>query len=117
MFIDAYEAILTPTEKSELREEVFRDRALVGMDFTGADLSGARFVRMLIVRCSFRGADLRGAHFVMCDLREVDVHEAKLGDNRFYGTTMRGVTGLSDEDKREVVAKGAVIQHAHASLR
>ena len=112
-----FEPILTTHEKSELRDEVFREQQLVGIDLCGADLRGARFERVGLERCNLTGADLRSAKFILCDLRDVLMTNAELGDNQFYGTTLRGVVGLSDEQRVAIVHQGGLFQHLHASHR
>ena len=111
------EAILTLREKRELHHELFRDRALVDFDLSGADLRGARFERTILARCNLAGADLRGAHFILCDLRSVDLTSATVGDNDFRGTMLTEVMGLSDGDRCVIESAGGSFQHARASLR
>src|SRR5271167_1266394 len=110
-----FEPILTSREKRELRDEVFRRRALVGVDLADADLRGARFESVSLERCNLAGADLRGAQFIGCDLREVVLTATKLGDNRFHGTTVCGGIGLSEESRLAIIHAGGVVQPLHAS--
>ena len=112
-----FEPILTTHEKSQLRDEVFRERELVGIDLCGADLRGARFERVGLERCNLTGADLRGAKFILCELRDVVMTNTQLGDNHFYGTTIRGVVGLSEAQRVAIVHEGGLFQHLHASHR
>lgn len=112
-----FEPILTPREKRELHHEIFRDRVLVGLDLSGADLRGARFERTILGSCNLAGADLRGAQFVLCDVRSVDLTSANLGENDFRGTMLMDVVGLSKEDRRLIECAGGAFQQAHASLR
>jgi uncharacterized protein YjbI with pentapeptide repeats len=112
-----FEAILTSREKRELHHEIFRERVLVGLDLSGADLRGARFERTILVTCNLAGADLRGAQFVLCDVRSVDLTGATLGDNDFSGSALMDVTGLSDGDRLLVQSSGGSFQQACASLR
>ena len=113
-----FESIFTSREKRNLRGEIFRELELVGMDLTGADLRGARFEKVLLERCDLTGADLRGAHFILCVLREVVMTDTKLGgDNRFYGTTICDVVGLSEEHRLAILRDGGILEHVHASPR
>ena len=75
-----FDPILTAREKRELQGEVFRNIEMVGVDLSNADLRGVRFERVVLRGCNLAGADLRGAHFVLCDLRDVVLDDAKLGD-------------------------------------
>ncbi len=112
-----FERILTPQEKSELHGQVFRDRELVGVDLSGADLRQARFERVVLDKCNLTGADLRGAHFILCDLRFVVLVEARLGENRFDGTTLVEVAGLTADGRQLIERQGGAFMHARASLR
>jgi uncharacterized protein YjbI with pentapeptide repeats len=113
----AFERILTTREKSELRGRVFSDCEMIGVDLAGADLRGARFERVLLIKSNLAGADLRGAHFVLCELRFVVLTDTQLGDNRFDGTTLVEVAGLTPEDRRAVERNGGAFQNVRASLR
>src|SRR4051812_19313424 len=113
----SFERILTVQEKRELQAEVFRNTELVGVDLSGADLRDARFESVVLTGCNLAGADLRGAHFVLCDLRYVVLDDAKLGDNRFYGTTLVEIVGLSEDDRLLIEREGGAFQHPRASLR
>ena len=115
--VPSFERILTTREKTELRGTVFRDHALSGVDLSGADLRGARFERVVFDKCTLAGADLRGAHFVLCDFRCVRLTEARLGDNRFDGSTLIEVAGLTADDRLLVERQGGTFQHPRASLR
>jgi uncharacterized protein YjbI with pentapeptide repeats len=113
----AFERILTTQEKTELRGNVFRDCELVGVDLAAADLREARFERVVLADCNLAGADLRGAHFVLCDLRGVVLKGAQLGDNRFDGTILVEVAGLTTDDRRLVERQGGAFQQVRASQR
>src|SRR4051794_17242356 len=63
-----YESILTAKEKSALSGHVFRASRFDGIDFSGADLSFARFEDASLVGCNFSSANLKGATFIRCDL-------------------------------------------------
>jgi uncharacterized protein YjbI with pentapeptide repeats len=117
MPIPSHEHILTRNEKRDLRGELFRNIELVAVDLTDADLRDARFERVVLRGCDLANADLRGAHFVLCELTSVAFHNVRLGDNRFYGTTLADVAGLSDDDQRLVERVGGVFQPPHASCR
>ena len=112
-----FEPILTSREKRELTGEVFCKRELVDMDFSGADLRGARFEKTVLLRCSFAGADLRGARFLSCDLHSIDLGDAVLGDNRFDGTTLVDALGVTGPMSKMVADAGGTFQPGHASLR
>jgi len=98
--------ILTCLEKRELAGQVFRDQQFDEVDFSGANLSGARFESVSLQSCDFRHADLRGAAFINCDLRGACLFEAALGDNDFVGSWFAGVAGLTVEQIRYVFRKG-----------
>jgi uncharacterized protein YjbI with pentapeptide repeats len=98
--------IFTDGEKHELAGQVFRDVQFDDVDFSGADLSGARFETVSLRNCDFKRADLRDVAFVDCDLRGASLHEAALGDNDFLGSWFAGVTGLSVQQIRYVFLKG-----------
>ena len=112
-----FEPILTSSEKRDLHHELFRDRTLVGLDLSGADLRGTRFEGTVLATCNLAGADLRGAQFILCDLRSVDLTNVNLGDNDFRGTMLMDIMGLSDGDRGLIEGSGGSFQHAGASLR
>ena len=112
-----FEPILTSREKRELTGEVFRQRELVELDFSGADLRGASFEESVLLRCSFAGADLRGARFVSCDLHAIDLGDAVLGDNHFVGTTLVDAVGMTPTMSRIVIEAGGTFQPGRASRR
>jgi uncharacterized protein YjbI with pentapeptide repeats len=113
----AYEAILTAHEKSDLRHQSFRGCDLAGIDLRGADLRAARFDHVCLERCDLTGADLRGAHFLACTLLDVVMTGVTLENNRFDGTVLCGVTGLTEEDWVAVVAAGGAVRPRHTSRR
>ena len=112
-----FEAILTLREKRELTGEMFCNRELIDLDFSGADLRGALFEKSVLLRCSFAGADLRGARFLSCDLHCVDLGDAVLGDNRFDGTTLVEPIGLTPAASKLVADAGGTFQPDKASRR
>jgi uncharacterized protein YjbI with pentapeptide repeats len=112
-----FERVLTGQEKQELQQAVFRNRELVGIDLTHADLRGACFEGVILDRCDLTGADLRGARFILCELRDVVMAETQLGETRFDGTMLQGVVGLSESERLAVVRGGGVEQPPHASQR
>ena len=93
-------------EKQELSDQIFQEVSLDRVDFSGADLRGARFDTVSLRGCDFRQADLRGAEFVDCDLRDASLHESLLGDNRFAGSWFASATGLTVEQIRYVYRCG-----------
>lgn len=113
----SFERVLTGEEKASLRGELFVDRELIGMDFSGADFRDALFEKTRLVQCSLAGADLRGASFKLCDLSAVDLAEAIFGDNRFDGTTFVDAMGLSASTRAMIEQGGGTFQPIHASHR
>jgi uncharacterized protein YjbI with pentapeptide repeats len=112
-----FERILTAREKSELGGRVFSDCEMIGVDLSGADLRGARFERVIFIKSTLAGADLRGANFILCELRFVVLTDTRLGDNRFDGTTLVEVAGLTAGERHAVERSGGAFQHERASLR
>lgn len=111
------EAILTAREKRELHHQLFRNRVLVGLDLSGADLQNARFEGTILETCNLTGANLRGAQFISCDVRSVDLTRVELGGNDFRGTMLMDVVGLSEDDRSLIHDAGGAFQQACASLR
>jgi uncharacterized protein YjbI with pentapeptide repeats len=114
---DTFERIFTADEKATLGGELFLNRELVGVDFSGADLRGARFERTTLVRCNLAAADVRGAHFILCDLHAVVLADVLFEDNRFDGTTLVDAVGLTADGQAVIEGGGGTFQHVHASLR
>ena len=52
--------MFTSVEKRHLSGEIFRGSNLDWLDFSGADLRGARFESTSLCGCDFSGADLTG---------------------------------------------------------
>jgi len=80
-------------------------------------LRGTRFERVQLEACDLTGADLRGAHFVRCALRSVLLTNARLGGNRFDGSVLTQVVGLSEEDRRSIEHDGGTFQRPHMNFR
>lgn len=108
--VPKFEPILTAQEKREMRGQLFCQREFVGVDLAEADLRGARFVRTIIDTCNLEGADLRGALFIECDLRALVLRRAKFGENRFDGTILSDIVGLSDGARLSIERKGGEFQ-------
>jgi uncharacterized protein YjbI with pentapeptide repeats len=100
--------IFSGGEKRELAGQGFRALVLDLVDFSGADLRGARFETVSLRGCDFRRADLRGAAFIDCDLREACLVEIDLGENDFTGSWLAGATGLTVEQTRYVFGRGGL---------
>jgi uncharacterized protein YjbI with pentapeptide repeats len=114
---ETFERIMTTGEKAALRGEVFASCELVGVDLSGADLREACFERARLIRCDLSGADLRGARFTLCNLRGLVVENAVFGENRFDGTILEEVVGLSSNTQELVVRGGGTFQPLRASSR
>jgi uncharacterized protein YjbI with pentapeptide repeats len=87
--------VFTRGEKAELYRHVFCVAELDEVDFSGADLRGARFERCSLRGAIFSGSLLIGVEFLGCDLRCADFSGAVLAKNRFDGSWLIGVAGLS----------------------
>lgn len=112
-----FERVLSAEEKAALRGEHFAGRSLVGIDLVGADLRGATFEATSLVACDLTGADLRGANFSRCELRGIVLVDVILGNNRFDGTVLEDVGGLSRASQTLIEACGGTFQPAGASQR
>lgn len=112
-----FEPILTSREKRGMREQLFRHREFVGVDLSRADLRGTRFIGTAIDSCNLVGADLRGAVFIECHLHSVVLHGARLGENRFDGTVLSDIVGLSEEARLSIELKGGAFRPPRASRR
>jgi uncharacterized protein YjbI with pentapeptide repeats len=115
--VPTFERIFTALEKQELRDQLFRQREFAGVDLAGADLRGTSFVRTAIASCNLEGADLRGVHFIECDLHAVVMRDAVLGENRFDGTVLSDVVGLSEEARISIEHHGGAFLPLRASHR
>ncbi|MEY8268878.1 pentapeptide repeat-containing protein [Lachnospiraceae bacterium 64-25] len=62
---------------------VFEECTLKGIDFSRADLTGARFLRCRIEKCRFSGANLSQADFEECSFEEDDFGGASLAQTTF----------------------------------
>jgi uncharacterized protein YjbI with pentapeptide repeats len=114
---ETFENSQTSPEERALGDGPLSARDFADVDLAGVDLRNARLEDVFLERCDLTGADLRGAHIIMCDLCEVVMTDAKLGDNRFDGTLFRGVIGLTEQDLAAIVRAGGFIQPRNASLR
>lgn len=61
----------------------FEECTLKGIDFSRADLTGARFLRCRIEKCRFSGANLSQADFEECSFEEDDFGGANLAQTTF----------------------------------
>ena len=114
---DRFERVLSESEKAALRDGVFVNRELAGMDLTRADLRGTHFERTRLARCDLANADLRGAQFILCEIEGVILADAVLGDNRFDGTTLVDVHGLAPASRALIERAGGTFLPSRASLR
>ena len=106
---DSPTRVFTEAEKRELAGSSFREIALDGVDFAGANLQGTVFERVSLRGCDFRRADLRGAQIVGCDLRGSRFEEVFLGGNRFHGSSLAEVTGLTEAQLDYVCRRGGTL--------
>lgn len=98
--------VFTFGEKRQLASQVFCSVTLDRVDFSGADLSGTHFDTVSLRGCDFSGADLHGAEFLRCDLREANLRDVGLGDNRFHGSWLAGATGLTVAQTQYICSRG-----------
>lgn len=99
--------IFTNCEKRGLWGGIFEDFDLNAVDFSGADLRHARFVRMSLRGCDFSGSDLRDAEFIECDIREASFAGAILGSGgRFDHSCFASSSGLSDRIRSYIRGRG-----------
>ena len=87
--------VFTSLEKRHLSGEIFRESKLDCLDFSGADLRGARFESVSLCGCDFSGADLRGTVFWDCDLRWARFDRSVFGDNSFRRSWVTGAEGIT----------------------
>lgn len=66
----------------------FEDCVLTGVNFAGADLSGAYFHGTTLIECILDGANLEGAAFDGCVLKKVSLADAALTETEITGTEM-----------------------------
>jgi uncharacterized protein YjbI with pentapeptide repeats len=96
-----------------LREAALKHTRLGGLhlcDLYGADLVSVRFERALasdftaarLVDCDLSGADLRGSVF-----RRAELRGCTLAGARVEGADFAGARGLSAEERRDLLARGA----------
>jgi uncharacterized protein YjbI with pentapeptide repeats len=78
-------------------------------DMSGCDLEGTRLENSILNSVSFSGANLRKANFVGSTLAEADFTSAiGVNDLDLSNTNIRGVKGLSEEEKARAFSHGAV---------
>ena len=99
---------LTKGMKHGLRGHVFRQQEIVGLNLACADLRDVRFEEVQFTSCDLAGADLRGAHFILCTLSSTVLRDVRLGDNRFYGTTLVEPIELQDDARQTIERSGGV---------
>ena len=99
----------TPPPRRSLRGRIYRSESLDGADFSNTDLRGARFEYASLRESTFAGADLRAVDFLNCDLAGASLENVLLGGNRFDGSRLTDVVGLSDEQADYAVRRGASV--------
>jgi len=93
-------------EKRQLFGEIFLGSNLDWLDFSGADLQGARFESASLCGCDFSGADLRGTVFWDCDLRWARFDRSVFGDNSFKHSWLTGAEGITRSLFEYIRARG-----------
>jgi uncharacterized protein YjbI with pentapeptide repeats len=78
-----------------------------GVEFRGADLSGAKLVRAQLDEADFRGADLRRADLSNGRFRAADFRGAILDDAVFAGADLEGALFDEDHDRGSEATTGA----------
>jgi uncharacterized protein YjbI with pentapeptide repeats len=101
--------IFTLGEKQLLAGGVFSDMDLDNVDFSGADLREASFNGVSLEGSDFSEANLSGARFLECDLRGASFERAIFHRTSFHKSWLIGVTGLSQELRDYVCAKGGLL--------
>jgi|SRR5277367_2041141 len=105
----AVRTIFTTQEKRTLGGGFFENFDLNAVDFSGADLRHARFVRMSLCGCDFSGSDLRGAKFIECDVREARFAGAVFGgDSNFKHSCFKNAIGLSNRVRSYIIGQGGL---------
>lgn len=94
-FHHTYKIVLTSTEKRFLSGERSSASNLDCVDFSGADLRGARFEGTSLIGCDFSRADLRGTVFLDCDLRSARFDRSLFADNCFKRSWLTGAEGIT----------------------
>lgn len=101
--------VFTAGEKHQLFGMIFSDSELSRVDFSGADLREALFVRASLTAADFSGADLRGASFIGCDLRGARFDHAIMGHTSFDRSWLVGARGLSAQMADYVRTRGGLL--------
>ncbi|MCB1152748.1 tetratricopeptide repeat protein [bacterium] len=92
-----------------LKRWEMHDLNLAGLDFSGVDATGARFVNCVLKGSHFKGTVLTEAEFVGCALDGTDFSSANLAQSSFSGCT-----GVDDALSRVLIDGGAKIDSATA---
>ena len=101
--------IFTWGEKQLLAGGVFSDVDLDNVDFSGADLRETCFIGVSLEGSDFSEANLSGARFVGCDLRGASFERAIFHRTSFHKSWLIGATGLSQQLRDYVRAKGGLL--------
>jgi uncharacterized protein YjbI with pentapeptide repeats len=96
----------------DLRAVELAGLVLDGVNFIRGDLSGAN-----LRGCRLHRADLVFARLVRTDLRDADLRGATLNETLWSGTLVEGCqlgfgTGLTDGQRQELSAGGALFEHS-----
>ncbi|GAA4277502.1 pentapeptide repeat-containing protein [Aquimarina mytili] len=90
---------------------------LTGVDFSGIDLSKAKFKNCILKFAMFSNTNLSLTEFVDCDLSNADLSNTILNDSKFIRCTMNGSSFKNSEIKRATfTAKQNVVDTSYVNF-
>ncbi|WP_419546662.1 pentapeptide repeat-containing protein [Microcystis sp.] len=75
---------------------------------SGANLRGAILIEADLSKADLSGADLSGANLSGADLRRADLSDANLSAAEVKNAIFTGATGITREQKRDLIRRGAI---------
>jgi uncharacterized protein YjbI with pentapeptide repeats len=106
--------VLTRREKATLAFSEYRRCYLAHVDLSGADLRNAIFGEVSLVGVDFSEADLRGTTFRACDLRNARFRGARWGANVLAGSLFTHSSGFAADQVMEILSLGGRFADVHS---
>ena len=94
-------------EKAELIKAI-REGTIDETTLRFVDLSGAILIEADLSKADLSGADLSGANLSGADLRRADLSDANLSAAEVKNAIFTGATGITREQKRDLIRRGAI---------
>ncbi|REJ45393.1 MAG: pentapeptide repeat-containing protein [Microcystis flos-aquae DF17] len=94
--------------EADLSAAILIEANLSDAKLSGANLRGAILIEADLSKADLSGADLSGANLSGADLRRADLSDANLSAAEVKNAIFTGATGITREQKRDLIRRGAI---------